>query len=82
MLALAGNWRGTEFNILGDGAGSQANFNLGSQITTKIELTDGSKTAPSCPTNTIFTYETNNLDLGSCEVKSGKNPSITFIESN
>jgi hypothetical protein len=82
MLNLAGTWRGTEFNILGDGAGSQANFNPGSQITVNIELTDGSKTAPTCRTNTIFTYETNNLDLDSCNGKSGKNPSITFTESN
>ncbi len=82
MLALAGNWRGTEFNILGNGAGSQANFNSGSQITVNIELTDGSKAAPTCRTNTIFTYETNNLDLDTCSVKSGKNPSITFTESN
>ena len=82
MLALAGNWRGTEFNILGNGAGSQANFNAGSQITVNIELSDGSKTAPACRTNTIFTYETNNLDLDACKVKAGRNPSITFTESN
>jgi hypothetical protein len=82
MLALAGNWRGTEFNILGNGAGSQANFNPGTQITVNIELTDGSKTAPICRTKTIFTYETNNLDLDSCSGKSGRHPSITFTESN
>jgi len=82
MLTLAGHWRGTEFNILGNGAGSQANFNPGSQITVNIALTNGSKTAPICRTNTIFTYETNNLDLDSCTTKSAKHPSITFIESN
>lgn len=82
VLALAGHWRSTEFNILGNGAGTQANFNPGSQITVNIALTDGAQTAPSCRTNTIFTYETNNLDLDSCNGASGQNPSITFTESN
>ncbi len=81
-LALAGSWRGTEFNVVGDGAGTQANFNEGTNITVNIQLTNGSKTAPVCRTNTIFTYETNNLDLGACKGKSGKNPAITFTESN
>jgi hypothetical protein len=81
-LDLAGSWTGTEFNILGDGAGSQANFNTGTNITVNIQLTDGSQTAPTCKTNQIFTYETNNLNLGSCKGKSGQNPSITFTESD
>jgi len=81
-LDLAGSWTGTEFNILGDGAGSQANFNTGTNITVKIQLTDGSTTAPDCQTNAIFTYETNNLNLGTCQGKKGQNPSITFTESD
>ena len=81
-LNLAGNWTGTEFNILGDGAGSQANFNKGTTITVNIALTDGSTKAPSCRTNTIFTYETNNLALGKCSGQSGTTPSITFTESD
>jgi len=80
-LDLAGSWQGTEFNILGDGAGSQANFNKGTDITVNIQLTDGATTAPSCETNTIFTYETNNLTLGTCKGQSGTNPAITFTES-
>jgi hypothetical protein len=81
-LDLAGSWTGTEFNILGDGAGSQANFNAGTAITVNIQLTDGSTKAPDCKTNAIFTYETNNLTLGSCQGQSGENPSITFTESD
>jgi hypothetical protein len=80
-LDLAGSWQGTEFNVLGDGAGSQANFNKGTTITVNIVLTDGSTTAPSCETNDIFTYETNNLNLGTCKGQGGQNPSITFTES-
>ncbi len=81
-LDLAGSWTGAEFNILGDGAGSQANFNKGTNITVNIQVTDGSTKAPDCKTNAIFTYETNNLNLGSCQGKSGQNPSITFSESD
>ncbi|HEX3665345.1 MAG TPA: hypothetical protein VHU23_08945 [Rhizomicrobium sp.] len=82
FLDLAGSWRGAEFNVLGETAGSQANFNKGTNITVNISLTDGSTTAPSCGTNDIFTYETNNLGLGSCKGASGNNPSITFSESD
>lgn len=81
-LNLAGSWSGTEFNILGDGAGSQANFNKGTNITVNIQLTDGATTAPNCQTNVTFTYETNNLNLNSCSGQSGTNPSIMFTESD
>jgi len=82
FLDLAGSWTGTEFNILGDGAGSQANFNKGTNITVNVQLTDGLKTAPACETNTIFTYETNNLTLGTCHATSGQTPAITYTESD
>jgi hypothetical protein len=81
-LDLAGSWNSTEFNILGDGAGSQANFNPGTHITVNIQVNDGSTTAPNCQTNTIFTYETNNLNLGSCQGHRGKAPYISFTESD
>ena len=81
-LDLAGSWTGTEFNILGDGAGSQANFNTGTNITVNVQVTNGSTKAPVCKTNEIFTYETNNLNLGNCQVQSGQNPSITFTEAD
>ncbi|HEY3637406.1 MAG TPA: hypothetical protein VGK90_04580 [Rhizomicrobium sp.] len=81
-LGLAGVWNGTEFNVLGDGLGSQANFNKGTNITVNIQLTDGSTTAPTCRLNDIYTYETNNLNLVTCKGQSGQNPSITFTESD
>ena len=81
-LDLAGSWTGTEFNILGDGAGSQANFNKGVNITVNVQLTYGSTKAPECKTNVIFTYETNNLNLNACQAKAGPNPSITYTEAN
>jgi len=82
VLTLAGSWNATEFNVVGDGAGSQANFNKGTNISVNISLTDGATTAPDCRTNQIFTYETNNLNLGTCTGQSGKNPSIAFSESD
>ncbi len=82
VLVLAGSWTETEYNILGNGGGSQANFNKGTNIGVKIQLTDGSKTAPSCRSGAIFTNETNNLNLGTCAGQAGKNPSMTFTESN
>ena len=82
VLTLAGSWGDTEYNVFGDGGGSQAKFNTGTAITVNITLTDGSKTAPGCQSDTIFTNETNNLNLGTCAGKGGKNPSITFTESN
>jgi hypothetical protein len=82
VLALAGSWKVTEYNVLGNGGGSQANFNKGTDITVNIQLTDGSKTAPGCQSGTIFTNETNNLDLGKCTGQGGANPSIAFTESN
>jgi hypothetical protein len=82
VLGLAGSWKIAEYNVLGNGGGSQANFNTGTNIAVSIALTDGSKTAPTCRSGAIFTYETNNLNLGTCSGKTGKTPSISFTESN
>jgi hypothetical protein len=81
-LDLAGSWTGTEFNILGDGAGSQANFNKGTTITVNVQVTDGTTAAPGCKTNVVFTYETNNLNLDKCRAQGGQSPSITFTEKD
>ncbi|HEY1615832.1 MAG TPA: hypothetical protein VGF97_19325 [Rhizomicrobium sp.] len=82
FLNLAGAWKGAEFNALGETPGSQANFNAGTKITVTLQLTDGSTSTPNCGTNQIFTYETNNLNLGTCKGTGGDNPSITFSESD
>lgn len=82
VLDAAGSWTDTEYNIFGNGGGSQADFNKGTDITVKIHLTDGSTNAPGCQSGAIFTWETNNLNLVKCTGKGGKNPSMTFTESN
>lgn len=81
-VGLSGFWDGTEYNIVGDGGGSEANFNSGTKIKVKIQLQDGSTAAPTCESNAGTTGETNNLNLGSCAGKSGTKPSISFTESN
>lgn len=82
VVSLANFWKGGEFNIIGDGGGSQAKFNAGSSVTVHLAVTDGSTTAPTCQANDGTTGETNNLNLGACTTAGGSTPSITFTESN
>lgn len=78
---LADYWTGSEFNVIGNGGGSQAVFNAGTSLTVQIDLTDGQTTAPTCASNAGTTGETNNLNLGRCTAAGGSTPSISFVES-
>jgi len=80
-IDLAGNWNTAEYNLFGDGGGSEAVFNPGTKIRVNVQLQDGSTNAPTCITDG-FTLETNNLGLNRCGAAGGTNPSITFSESN
>ncbi|MEI9930969.1 MAG: hypothetical protein WDM89_10560 [Rhizomicrobium sp.] len=85
VMYLAAGWMEGEFNVIGDGGGSQANFNTGTKLTVKIAVTNGSTAAPTCKANDGTTGETNNLNLGKCTVKAGKGkklPFVQFTESN
>ena len=82
VVYLATAWKGSEFNVVGDGGGSAAKFNTGSSITVEIALTDGSTAAPTCKSDDGTTGETNNLKLGSCSVVGGSSPAVKFVESN
>jgi len=82
VVYLAKSWNGSEFNIIGDGGGSQAVFNSGSSVTVNIAVDDGSTAAPKCKANAGTTGETNNLNLGTCTTAGGSTPSISFVESN
>jgi hypothetical protein len=81
VMYLSEGWTGSEFNIIGDGGGSEAVFNAGTAITVQIALTDGTKDAPTCEPHDGTTGETNNLDLGTCKAKGGKVPQVRFKES-
>jgi hypothetical protein len=82
VLDIGSVWDKAEFNVVGDAGGSRADFNKGSSITVKLELGDGSRSAPTCVANDGTTGETNNLNLGKCAAFSSPNPRIQFTESN
>jgi hypothetical protein len=82
VVTLAKYWNAAEYNVIGDGGGSQATFGKNTSITVKIALTDGLTTAPVCKPNDGTTGETNNLTLGSCTTSGGSTPSISFTEAN
>jgi hypothetical protein len=82
VVDLANAWNGAEFNVIGPGGGSEANFNTGTKLTVGIAVTDGSTAKPKCLANAGTTGETNNLNLGACKAKASDTPSISFVESN
>ena len=82
VVYLANNWNGSEFNIIGDGGGSAANFNKGTSLTVNIAVNDGGTATPTCLSDAGTTGETNNLNLGKCKAAGGATPMITFVESN
>ncbi len=82
VLDIASVWHASEFNVVGNAGGSQAQFNNGSTLVVNVAVTDGSTAAPSCASNAGTTGETNNLNLYSCTPTSGSTPSIQFTESN
>jgi hypothetical protein len=82
VVFLATDWQQSEFNIIGDGGGSQAVFNTGSSITVRLAVTNGTQNVPTCVANAGTTGETNNLNLGACRAAGGAQPGIQFVESN
>jgi hypothetical protein len=81
VVDLASGWAANEFNVVGDGGGSEAVFNKGTSITVEIAQKDGTTKAPTCTANDGTTGETNNLTLGTCTATSGSTPYVTFKES-
>ena len=82
VLDLATAWNKSEFNIFGDGDLSEADFNSGSSIAVLVEVFNGTTNAPRCLSGAGTTGETNNLNLGLCDVAGGATPYIEFTESN
>lgn len=92
VLYIGSVWRQSEFNVVGDAGGSQAQFNAGSSMAVNVAVTDGSLAAPTCLANAGSTGETNNLNLANtCCPYAGTaatansvatNPSIAFVQSN
>jgi hypothetical protein len=82
VVYLANGWNAAEFNIFGDGGGSEANFNTGTNLTDEVFVANGTTTAPTCKANDGTTAETNNLTLGNCTTVGGATPWISFTETN
>jgi hypothetical protein len=78
---LASAWSGAEFNIIGDGGGTEALFNRSTAMKVRIGVRDGSTAAPSCTANDGTTGETNNRVLGPCTAKGGAEPSVEFSQA-
>jgi hypothetical protein len=81
IVNLYQHWTQSEFNVFGDGSGSEANFNLGTsiQVSTALMTESGSAIASSC-TNNGTTGETNNLYLQGCEGSPSVSSGISFVE--
>lgn len=62
VLHLAKYWNTTEFNVFGDGNGSEANFGLNTTLDAQTAIVGTSTKAPQCVAEG-FTAETNNLSL-------------------
>jgi len=82
VTGLSGAWHESEFNIIGDGGGSEAVFNRGASVRVEITATSGSTAAPTCIANDGTTGETNNLTLGPCTGTGGTAPNIQFTETD
>lgn len=87
VVSLANYWQNAEFNIFGDGNGSAATFNNGSQevasLKVRTAVNSGSSSAPSCLA-AGYTAETNNLYFGAYVANAaGASPaSVVFTESS
>jgi hypothetical protein len=83
VLGLRPNWNTAEFNIFGDGNGTQATFNKGATIAVRLRVTNGTTASPAC-SNNGFTAETSNLNLvsGSCCPSGGSSPAIRFTQTS
>ena len=82
ITGLHGAWHESEFNIIGDGGGSEAVFNRGASVRVEISAVSGSTAAPTCIANDGTTGETNNLNLSACTTAGGSTPNVQFTESD
>ncbi len=82
VVHLAQGWQEAEFNVFGDGNGTEANFNSGSTIVVRTSVDYGSPNAPSCVAQG-FTGETNNLSFGTAPAAHAEElPAAVFTESS
>jgi hypothetical protein len=81
---LGTQWQEAEFNVFGDGGGSQAVFNSGANLVPRTEVISGATTGPGCHLQS-WTGETSNLTLVNSPPPSPgptPAPALVFSESN
>ena len=87
VISLATGWTNAEYNVFGDGNGSQANFNANSNIIVRTSVNNGTMNVPTVLTQG-YMGETNNYTLvpPACPygnyIPTGAGPAIVFDESN
>ena len=81
---LGSQWQEAEFNVFGDGGGSQAVFNSGASFEVRTEVLSGSSAGPGCNLQS-WTGETSNLTLVNVAPVSPAPqpaPALVFSQSN
>jgi hypothetical protein len=81
---LGSQWQEAEFNVFGDGGGSQATFNSGANLQVRTEVISGTNTGPGCHLKS-WTGESTNLTLVNTAPASPSPlpaPALVFAESN
>jgi hypothetical protein len=80
---LGTKWKEAEFNVFGNGGGSQAVFNSGAKAVVRIEVASGTNVGPGCDLRS-FTAESNNMTLQNTPpaASSGALPALVFGQSN
>ena len=83
MVDLAPHWNTTQWNVIGNGDGTEAYFGDGTSLEAETSLTDSSgSSAPSCVSEG-FTAETNNLNLTSTPPLGGEpSPTMASQQTN
>lgn len=79
---LATHWNTAEFNVFGDGGGTEAYFGAKSTLEAQTSVTDGSSAAPAC-VDEGFTAEKNNLSFTTTPALGTQaSPTIAFLQTD
>jgi hypothetical protein len=81
---MSSQWQEVEFNVFGDGGGSQATFNSGSNLVVRTEVISGTTNGPGCHLKS-WTGESTNLTLVNSPPTSPAPfpaPALVFSQSN
>ena len=82
-LHLAAVWDETEWNVVGDAGGGEANFGADSTLEPQTSFVATSSSAPTCVANGGTTAETNNLDLTKTpKLGAESSPTMASLETN